>query len=1052
MLIEGTSKYLLKKVRTKAKMYEYHIPEELHGVTEKEVADLLILAIATIGDFSNDIVKSFDQVEIDYEEHQKSLRFSSKFFDAYLDSKLFTGDKNYYLLLGAIVYYLCNYNGSSKVLSLRIEQIDLKINGIDSIISQILKGEEEIKYYRNIDVLIDIVNSYNNFLKTGVTFDFNLLKKLKRMIYELGSDRELLFSDALIAIIYLKVKNSTYQLMPEYTNVDSDIWRDIIQKGTLITELWQSQRELGNLNVFRGNSATIQMPTSSGKTKSVALIILSAFLRNQTNQAIVVAPFRSLCREIRDELSSAFSFSETIHVNELSDVLQMDILDLLFGKSDELDDQYIYVVTPEKLLFVLRQNITILANVGLIIFDEGHLFDDITRGITYELLISTIKLYMSNKTQKILISAVIPNAEEINGWLTAGEGIVIKNNVIQTTEKAVGIAELKKDRKSELWYTYLYFLNPENPDDEEFYVPRVIKQMEINKLNKERNPRIFPEINNGKNKNRNDMAIALAISLCVNGGTALFCGKKETADKILGRILDIRDRGYDISNLAKYADAHEVYRLSNLIENHLGRDNDYYKASLAGAFIHHGNIPMGIRCAVEYAMQKGKINFLTCTSTLSQGVNLPIRYLIIPNAYQGKERIKVRDFQNLIGRAGRAGIYTEGTILLSETGVYREKNNQWGNWKWLNYKQLLNSNQAEACTSELLVWLRVDDEMEDYLKGIMDIFVEYYALGNFTSKANDFLETIKSDKEETTYSKAEIIVSQMIHNIEAIESFMLFYLMDETYDDSKEDIHNIIKETLAYYLASAQERDRLLHIVDLIGNFLVEVVNTPDKRNRYSKSLLGVKKEIEIEDWVNEHLFDILGCDNEEEILEVIFPMLMNTDNTIIKNCNSKENLTTLGIKWISGESYIDIQKYCEANNIRTRKKTKMNIISLEQIISVCDNFLGYECTLVLSAIIENVSYNCDDLDLIDCFKLLSKRLRYGVIDQCSISLYEMGFNDRVISTNLANIVESEYRTGSRKEITKLIRQTEYIQDAMMFYLESQPSYFYDKARILIDS
>lgn len=122
--------------------------------------------------------------------------------------------------------------------------------------------------------------------------------------------------------------------------------------------------------------------------------------------------------------------------------MQMDIIDLLFGANGDSNEKQVYVVTPEKLLFVLRQNIVLLSKVGLIIFDEGHLFDDISRGITYELLISTIKLYMSDEIQKILISAVIPNAEEINGWLTGGNGKAVKNNVIQTTEKVIGIAEM----------------------------------------------------------------------------------------------------------------------------------------------------------------------------------------------------------------------------------------------------------------------------------------------------------------------------------------------------------------------------------------------------------------------------------------------------------------------------------------------------------------------------------------------------------------------------------------------------------------------------------
>ena len=175
MLIEGKSQYLLKKVRAKAKMYEYHIPEELHGTTEKEVVRLLILAVATIGDFSNEVVDNYSDGKIDYKNYQNNLRFSSKFFDAYLDANLCSGDPDYYLLLGAIVYYLCDYNGSSKVLASRIENVDLKINGIDSVIKQILLGEKQIFYNGKYQILDKIIKRYNAFLELGAIFNFSLL-------------------------------------------------------------------------------------------------------------------------------------------------------------------------------------------------------------------------------------------------------------------------------------------------------------------------------------------------------------------------------------------------------------------------------------------------------------------------------------------------------------------------------------------------------------------------------------------------------------------------------------------------------------------------------------------------------------------------------------------------------------------------------------------------------------------------------------------------------------------------------------------------------------
>ncbi|MDD3138517.1 MAG: DEAD/DEAH box helicase, partial [Lachnospiraceae bacterium] len=532
MLIENRSRYLLKKVRAKAKMNEYHIPPELHGKTESDANYLLVLAIATLGDFSNDIIKSYKKKEIDYTEHRKNLQFASVFFDAYLDAKMYEGDIEYYLLLGSVVYYLCDYNGSSKVLADRISSdINIEVNGVDVVLSQILQGKLHIECSDKKTLLNEVVNAYNEFWSTGTVFDYNKLSKLKQYIYRYGTDRELLFSDALVATVFLKIEHSSYRLMPLYTQVEPAVWGDILRKRTLISELWQSQRQLGEAGVFSGKSATIQMPTSSGKTKSVALIILSAFLRNSSNYALVVAPFRSLCREITDELQQAFSYTNKIHVNEISDVMQMDFLDALLGNVHETEEKYVYVVTPEKLLFVLRQEVMFLSNVGLIIFDEGHLFDDISRGITYELLISTIKSYMKDKMQKILISAVIPNAEQVNGWLTNESGVVIKNNIIQTTEKVVAMTDMRNNTTSGQSDAYLFFVNPTEPEEEEFFVPRVIQPTNLELRPRERKERLFPAINDGTN--RNDMAIAFGIKLCPNGAVAVFCGKKETAEKIL---------------------------------------------------------------------------------------------------------------------------------------------------------------------------------------------------------------------------------------------------------------------------------------------------------------------------------------------------------------------------------------------------------------------------------------------------------------------------------------------------------------------------------------
>lgn len=643
---------------------------------------------------------------------------------------------------------------------------------------------------------------------------------------------------------------------------------------------------------------------------------------------------------------------------------------------------------------------------------------------------------MKDKIQKILISAVIPNAEQVNGWLTDENGVVIKNNIIQTTEKVIAMADMKEQR-----YTHLFFINPDEPEEEEFLVPKVIQLTRLELRPRETKERFFPAVNDRENKN--DMAIAFGIKLCLNGAVAVFCGKKDAAEKILRRILEVKERGVDIANLLERTDKAEIEKLCYLINKDLGNQNDYFKAAKCGAFVHHGGIPMGIRCAVEYAMQTGKISFLACTSTLAQGVNLPIRYLIISSIYQGKDRIRVRDFQNLIGRAGRAGIYTEGTIILSETNVYNSRKNPYQNWRWNNYKQLLSSSQAEACTSTLLSWLRADEGMETYLEKMIEIFMESYVDGDFNKTMDQYLK--EQQLEAENHQKAELMMYQMKQNIEAIESFLLFYLMEDTYEESREDIHNIMKETLAFYLAGDKERVRLLRIVDLIGEFLVHAVDTVDKRNRYSKSLLGVRKEIEIEQWVSLNYSKIMEAVNQEEILQVIFPLLLRTENPIVKNCYNSELLYGIAQEWIAGRTYGDLTEYVSKHRIMIYKRKHFQIMSLQDVIAFCDSFLGYDCTLILAAVIENIAYLGNNISMNDTLKMLSKRMRYGLAEQTSILLYEMGFNDRGVAVQIGNMLDEEYQPGSKKELMILIRNNTELDERIRLELEKYPSYFCDK-------
>jgi len=84
-----------------------------------------------------------------------------------------------------------------------------------------------------------------------------------------------------------------------------------------------------------------------------------------------------------------------------------------------------------------------------------------------------------------------------------------------------------------------------------------------------------------------------------------------------------------------------------------------------GVGFHYGRIPPLLRNAVESAFADGHLDYIVCTSTLLQGVNLPARNIFMQNPHKGVDHpIDPVDFWNLAGRAGRLGKDFQGNVFL----------------------------------------------------------------------------------------------------------------------------------------------------------------------------------------------------------------------------------------------------------------------------------------------------------------------------------------------------------------------------------------------------
>lgn len=948
-------------------MFEYGVPLEEHIQVEYMAQELIILAIATIGDASNFI---WDNRNVGTslslnDELIENLNFTSIYFNSLITSKIGESNYNdYFGILGAISFYLSDSLGSTKVMLNKIDwSMDLEVNGIETVLLYLMADRlDDLNGYKfpskYIYSFYSLIEEYSQFYSNGTLINIESLVILKQKIYESQNPREILFGDALLAVFIKKYKNASLNLLPNYSGTTIEDWNGLLLNNSSIKELWPSQILLGKESIFKGSSGVIQMPTSSGKTTSIGLIIRSAFITNRTKLAIVVAPFKALCKEITLNLTDFFSHDEVI-VNELSDIAEKDDMDFF----DTTEKNTLIILTPEKLLFLIRNKNEILEDLNLIIFDEAHLFDDNSRGTNYELLISTIKYYLKKSSQKILISAVITNSSMINDWLNDGDGKVISNNNIISAQRSIAMGD---------WIGHtgqLYFLNQENPDIDDFYVPKIVDIQEINKLGRERVKRYFPDVDFKKKKLNNayDMQIYYALKMIHNGATAIFSGTKASADKTIERILEIERRGLPIAAFSNNNNADENIKIANLIKLNLGDSATYYYAALKGVFIHHGNIPSGIRTSIEYAMSHNLINFVVCTSTLAQGVNLPIKYLIISNLYQGQSQIKVRDFHNLLGRTGRAGKHIEGTVILSEPFVHSNKRD----WKWRKYKSMLNIANSEDSLSNLLKLVRDIDIKNLPSINLLPLILLKYSNSDEFNRQNNLLKQVIKKEFPESYLPFSNELQTILNSLNDVENYVMFFM--NYFGKDEANFTNIVtKQTLGYQLASEDEKEKLIHLFDTIKNH--SLLLTKGELNLYTITSLGFDSSKFLSQWLSEKIEEINQVNSEIELVNIIFPQLvLLRENALVKKITDSSIFSKLCELWIQGESYREILIYCQNNHFTLIRYNKLASFTIQDVIEICDSILAYSTILPLNGIVAFMNDSQNNLN-INLIKKLQKK------------------------------------------------------------------------------
>lgn len=1033
MKLERSSKIYLSITKSKAKMYEFGVEEEHHINLAIEPQKLLLLTIGILGDLS--AIEASHLAQDDNDEEYLALKSQlidvSQYFDSLNNSRLESSLSNYLNLLGSASYYLADMPGSSLVL---IKAVDYDIDEltpsyIEGVLIWLLKGDLEQTWYvvDNCDFegeLEYFTSSITKFFTQEVPFAQldDAIKKLRKVVYEGGNDRELLLVDILAAVAKRKLKYSSLICLPKYTGLTVVLWKAALAKDNFIKEFWPAQRLLGEKGVFEGKSAVVQMPTSAGKTKSTELIIRSSFLSKRSNLAVVVAPFRALCREIADSFKKSFS-DENIKINELQDVPQLNpndlamINDLLNIENDDDVSESVIVSTPEKLVYLLRHEPELASNIGLLIFDEGHQFDSGSRGITYELLLASLKTNIPADSQIILISAVMSNAETIGDWLYGENGTEVKGTHCLPTIRSTAFASSTGK---------LQYIDKEFVGEREFFVPRIIEQVNLGTRGTESVDRIFP-----KRGDNSAVSAYLGIKLAQQSPTAIFCGTKAIITSICKTLVDHYSRGLAIPPPLSKSDQQELSKIASLSRKHFADNSIFPEAIDLGILPHGSNIPNGLRVSAEWSMENNKASLVVCTSTLAQGVNLPIKYLIISNTAQGINKISTRDFHNLIGRAGRSGYHTEGSVIFANTKLYDERLTWVGDKRWQEVKALLDPSNSEDCVSSL------------------KLLIEPIIVGNKQLKAIKFIKNpTKYRKLCLKAAKTDGITGQDLKDllfnlnskqktINALESYMMSFLKDASNDDNETVFLDLAEGTLAHHLCSEEEKPLLIEAFELIYQSVMKV--EPEKLSFYGKALLGIEDLILIEEWLEENYEHLCSQEDIFELFKCIWPLLLDVcRNELLEKLSPLEMVLESSCLWISGASYSEIFNFMDKQKIKYQAGTQSRKVNMDQVVKYTDNTLGYDAMLIVGALADlcNGKYKNEELE--EYLKHLQNSLKLGLSDSFELWLYSKGYVDREICKTLSRSFHESGVDISNFEGNILDKNSELVSSVM----SEMPTYF----------
>lgn len=365
---------------------------------------------------------------------------------------------------------------------------------------------------------------------------------------------------------------------------------------------------------------SVSAPTSAGKSFIVKRWLEDLAGRSGSLKFVYLVPTRALIEEVTNDLRGDPALSS------------VKIHNLPWSTSVGESAREVFVMTQERVHLLQSNHPEIVPEVFFV--DEAQKFGDDSRGVLLQRVLD--EAVRRNPTMKLIFASPLTSNPSIllQGAPEAMTVTTVDSESVTVNQNLLWANQVKGRPQS--WMLSLIHRD----------VQHSVGTFELPDSPKPASKRLaYVAVTLGREQSGN--------LVYANGAEAAEKAAQQIADEFPG---DLDERDPEIASLIELVETtiHSEYGLADSLRH--------------GVAFHYGNMPLIVRSEIERLFKDERINYLVCTSTLLEGVNLPCRAIYVREPKKGiGNPMTSYDFWNLAGRAGRWGTEFEGNIVCVDT-------------------------------------------------------------------------------------------------------------------------------------------------------------------------------------------------------------------------------------------------------------------------------------------------------------------------------------------------------------------------------------------------